>query len=252
MASFGRGNRKSKKPVIATSTGRNPTDDRVRRLEPKRVSDDTNGEYFLCGADVTVWVMAANSQTVPIAPTDPDSSFSAVPWTGRDEAAKVWTLCLEHLQSAMGRMRNLTLIQPLEKIVSKRDLSAESSRASATAPMTFSKRPHNKIGFALAWVCECGSFSLLRSSDQSQDGVVERQCPACGETQRIAYCRLLCEPRNDTAEASGKWIYPEVAMESSETDGRAGRDYDWSFYDPIYFQGDRDRDASSCALALRS
>ena len=216
------------------------------------LSNDTNGEYSLRHADVTVCVMAANSQTAPIAPTDPDSPFSAILWTGRDEAAKVWTLCLEYLQSAKYRMRNLALVQSLEKFASKRNLSAESSRASATAPVTFSKRPHNKIGFAFAWVCECGSFSLLRSSDQSHEGVVERQCLACGETQRVAYCRLLCEPRNDTAGAPGKWVYPEVAVESSETDGRAERDYDWSFYDPIYFQGDRDRDSSSCALALRS
>ena len=196
--------------------------------------------------------MAASSQAAPIAPANAGSAFSAILWNGLNELAKVWTLCLEGLQSAMNGMRRLPVRQSPDKIASKQNLSAKSERALVAPSKTFSKRPHNKIGFASAWVCECGNFSVLRLCDQSLEGEVERQCPACSATQRIAYCRLLCEPRNDTAAAPGKWVYPEVAVESGETDEPAERDYDWSFYDPIYFQSDRDRDSSSCAIALLS
>jgi hypothetical protein len=161
-------------------------------------------------------------------------SFSS---NGRNEAAKVWTLCTEHLRSALNGVRNVPIRQSLERI-------APSAK--------FSKRPHNKIGFSFAWVCECGSFLALRSADQSHDGEVERQCTACGEVQRLAYVRLLCEPRNDTAGAPGKWVYPEVAIESGDMGGPVRRGYDWSHYDVIYFQGDREPDVSSCALAPRS
>jgi hypothetical protein len=171
--------------------------------------------------------------------------------SGRNEAAKAWTLCRERLRPALNGVRNLT-VGSLERIASKQNLSAESARASVAPSAKFSKRPHNKIGFSFACVCECGSFSALRSASPSHDGEVERQCPTCGELQRLAYVRLLCEPRNDTAGAAGKWVYPEVALESGETCGPVGRDYDWSHYDVIYFLGDRELVVPSCALALRS
>jgi hypothetical protein len=129
---------------------------------------------------------------------------------------------------------------------------APAARPGAAPLATFSKRPHNKIGFAFAWVCECGNFAAQRSADQGHEGAVERRCPACSETQRLAYVRLLCEPRNDTAEAPGKWVYPEITVESSESGAPLRRDYEWSHYDVIYYQGDRDPEAASCALALRS
>ncbi len=195
--------------------------------------------------------MAADSQTVPAAPANTGCS-SIVLSNGRNEAAKVWTLCREHLRSALNGIRNVQIRRSLERIASKQNLSAQSARASVAPSAKFSKRPYNKIGFSFAWVCECGSFSALRSASQSHDGEVERQCPTCGEVQRLAYVRLLCEPRNDTPGAPGKWVYPEVAVESGETWGPVGRDYDWSYYDVIYFQGDREPDMSSCALALRS
>ena len=171
---------------------------------------------------------------------------------GRNEAAKTWTHCRERLRSALNGVRNLPIRQLLERVASKQNPSDGSARASVAPSVRFSKRPLNKIGFSFAWVCECGSFSALRSSSQSHEGEVERQCPVCGEASRLAYVRLLCEPRNDTAGAPGKWVYPEVAVESGETGGPVGRDYDWSYYDVIYFQGDREPNVSSCALAQRS
>jgi hypothetical protein len=171
---------------------------------------------------------------------------------GRNEAAKVWTLCRERLRPALNGVRNLPIGLSLEGVASRQNLSAESARASVAPSVKFSKRPHNKIGFSFAWVCECGSFSALRSSSQGHEGQVERQCPVCGEAPRLAYVRLLCEPRNDTAGAPGKWVYPEVAVESGEPGGPVGRDYDWSYYDVIYFQGDREPDVPSCALAQQS
>ena len=172
--------------------------------------------------------------------------------TGRNEAANVWTLCRERLRSALNGLRNLPIRQSLARSASKRNFSDGSARASVARSVKFSKKPHNKIGFSFAWVCECGSFSALRSSSQNHEGEVERQCPVCGGASRLAYVRLLCEPRNDTAGAPGKWVYPEVGVESGDTGGPVGRDYDWSYYDVIYFQGDREPDVSSCALALRS
>lgn len=196
--------------------------------------------------------MATSSQAAPIASANAESSFSAMLRNGSSEAAKVWTLCLERLHSAINGMRNLPIRQSPGTIASEQNLVDQSERAFVAPSMTFSKRPHNKIGFASAWVCECGNFSVLRLYGPSHELEVERQCPACGGTQQIAYCRLLCEPRYDTAAAPGKWVYPEVAVKSSETDEAAGRDYDWSFYDPIYFQSERDRHSSSSALALLS
>ncbi len=178
--------------------------------------------------------------------------MSIILQNGRDEAAIVWTLCRERLRSALNGVRNLPTRQSLERFASEQNLSDGSTRASVAPSVKFSKKPHNKIGFSFAWVCECGSFSALRSSSQSHEGEVERQCPTCGEASRLAYVRLLCEPRDNTAGAPGKWVYPEVAVESGETGGPVGRDYDWSYYDVIYFQGDREPDVSSCALALRS
>ena len=63
-----------------------------------------------------------------------------------------------------------------------------------------------------------------------------------------------CSASRETTrpDAPGKWVYPEVAVESGETGGPVGRDYDWSYYDVIYFQGDREPDVSSCLLAQRS
>lgn len=216
-----------------------------------RLGNDTNGEY--CGVSWRCygWGVAANSQTVPVAPANAGSALSIILSNGRNEAAKVWTLCWERLRPTLNGVRNLA-IGSLARVASRQDLSGESARASATPSVKFSKRPHNKIGFSFAWVCECGSFSALRSASQSHEGEVERQCPACGEAQRLAYVRLLCEPRNDTDAAPGKWVYPEVAMESDEKGGLGERDYDWSYYDVIYFQGDREPDVSTCALALRS
>jgi len=216
-----------------------------------RLGNDTNGEYCSASWRCYGWGVAANSQTVPVAPAHAGSSLSIILSNGRIEAAKVWTLCRERLRPALNGLRNLP-IGLLERVASRQNLSAESARASVAPSVKFSKRPHNKIGFSFAWVCECGSFSALRSASQSHEGKVERQCPACGETQRLAYVRLLCEPRNDAAGAPGKWVYPEVAMGSGEKGGPVERDYDWSHYDVIYFQGDREPDVSSCALALRS
>jgi hypothetical protein len=156
------------------------------------------------------------------------------------------------LRFALNGVRNVPIKQLLERLASKLNLSDGSACASVAPSEKFSKKPHNKIGFSFAWVCECGSFSALRSLSQSQEGEVERQCPVCGDASRLAYVRLLCEPRNNTAGAPGKWVYPEVAVESGETGGPVGRDYDWSHYDVIYFQGDREPDVSSCALARRS
>jgi hypothetical protein len=171
---------------------------------------------------------------------------------GSNEAAKVWTLCLERLKSAINGIRNLPIRQSPGTIASKQNLADQRERSFVAPSMTFSKRPHNKIGFSSAWVCECGNFSVFRLHGPGHEVEVKRQCPACGGTQQVAYCRLLCEPRYDTAAAPGKWVYPEVSAKSSETDEPAGRDYDWSFYDPIYFQSERDRDSSSSALALLS
>jgi hypothetical protein len=196
-----------------------------------------------------VWSVATNSQTAPVAPPIAETSCAAILWNGLKETGKVWTLCLERLQSARNGMHISPVSLSPGKIASRQNLSANSERAFVAPSKTFSKRPHNKIGFASAWVCGCGNFSVLRLSGQSHHEEMERQCPACGGTQRIAYCRLLCEPRNDTAAAPGKWVYPEVAVKSNETDDPAGRDYDWSFYDPIYFQSDRDRASSACAIA---
>jgi hypothetical protein len=198
------------------------------------------------------WGVAANSQTVPVVPTNAGSSLSIILSNGRNEAAKVWTLCRERLRPALNRVRNLPIGLSLKRVGSSQNPSAESFRASVAWPVKISKRPHNKIGFSFAWVCDCGSFSALRSASQSHEGEVERQCPACGEAQRLAYVRLLCEPRNDMAEAPGKWVYPEIAMESGENGGPVGRDYDWSHYDVIYFQSDREPDVPSCALAMRA
>jgi len=196
--------------------------------------------------------VAANFQTIPVGPADPGNSLSIILPNGSDEAAKVWTLCWERLRSALNGVRNSPITQSLERFASKQNLPDGSARASVARSVKFSKKPHNKIGFSFAWVCECGSFSALPSSSQSHESEVERQCPVCGEASRLAYVRLLCEPRNDTAGAAGKWVYPEVALESGETCGPVGRDYDWSHYDVIYFQSDREPDISSSALALRS
>ena len=171
--------------------------------------------------------------------------------TVRNEAAKVWTHCRERLRSAVNGVRNLPIRQSLARFASKRNFSDGSAGTSVAPSVKFSKKPHNKIGFSFAWVCECGSFSALRSSSQNHEGEVERQCPICGEASRLAYVRLLCEPRNNTAGAPGKWVYPEVAVESGDSAGSAGRDYDWSYYDVIYFQSDREPDVSSCALTLQ-
>jgi hypothetical protein len=156
------------------------------------------------------------------------------------------------LRSALDGVRNSPIRQSWGRVASKQNLSDASACVSVVPSAKFSKRPVNKIGFSFAWVCECGSFSALRSSSQGHEGQVERQCPVCGEAPRLAYVRLLCEPRNDTAGAPGKWVYPEVAVESGEPGGPVGRDYDWSYYDVIYFQGDREPDVPSCALAQQS
>lgn len=116
----------------------------------------------------------------------------------------------------------------------------------------FRKRPHDKIGFSFAWVCECGNFEAQRSATQNCEGGVERQCPACGAAERLAYVRLLCEPRNDTPAAPGKWVYPEVMVESSAPGVPGGRDYDWSHYDVVYYQDDRDPDLVTSDLANRA
>lgn len=187
-----------------------------------------------------------------MAPANAESALSHLVWSGRNGTAKVWSLCREGMQSALNGVLRLTVKPALTQVSSglKRPMPAcESAGALVKPSATFSKRPHNKIGFSFAWVCECGSFAVLRSDSSADEGEVERKCPACEETQRLAYCRLLCEPRNDMPAAPGKWVYPEVITGSGET---AGRDYDWSHYDPIYFQGDRDPDATSTALAVRS
>ena len=196
-----------------------------------------------------------------MAPSNSGGPFSILLLHGRNLAAKVGTFCLDGLRSATSgasqllrslQTKSRTIVGQMLKSRTSQSTSTKSVRASVTPSASFSNKPHNKIGFSSAWVCECGHFSVLRSSSHGHAGEVERQCPTCGQAQRLAYVRLLCEPRNDTAGAPGKWVYPEVAVEPAEAGGPAGRDYDWSHYDVIYFQGDRDPDVSSSDLPAQS
>jgi len=131
-------------------------------------------------------------------------------------------------------------------------VSAEGDSKTIVYSEKFSKRPFDKIGFSFAWVCDCGHFAADRSEIQTSEDLQQRECPECGASERLAYVRLLCEPRVGTAGAAGKWVYPEVIVEPREPGGPCGRDYDWSHYDVLYFQDDRDPDVSTCALVKRA
>ena len=176
--------------------------------------------------------MAANCQPVAVAPAHAGKSLSAV-------IEAVWRAV------AFNVFKKRTELMPPVG-------SGGPSIASVTPIAKFSKRPHDKIGFSFAWVCECGSFAAQRSAVQGQEGEHQRQCRACGATERLAYVRLLCEPKVDTSWARGKWVYPEVVVEPSEPGGPSRRDYDWSHYDVLYFQDDRDPDVPACQLAKRA